>query len=122
MANPKRSAFLSHSLSVSFSLSLCLFLTLFLSLSLGAGCIIGASPCRVQGCKHMIRCRYTLSQRKSNFPRYNLKCSGENVILRGIFHGVSCLTLHVMSYRRNLDYFSDSAEKGGRLPVCKSIR
>ena len=28
--------------------------------------------------------------------------------LRGIFHAVSCLQLHFMLYRGNLDYFSDS--------------
>ena len=44
-----------------------------------------------------------------DFPRYNMKCSGENVILRGIFHVVSCFPLHFMLYSGNLDYFSDSA-------------
>ena len=43
-----------------------------------------------------------------DFPRYNMKCSGENVILRGIFHVVSCFPLHFMLYRGNFDYFSDS--------------
>ena len=43
-----------------------------------------------------------------NFPRYNMKCSGENVILRGIVHVVSCFPLHFMLYHGNLDYFSDS--------------
>ena len=43
-----------------------------------------------------------------DFPQYNMKCSGENVILRGIFHVVSCFPIHFMLYRRNLDYFSDS--------------
>ena len=42
------------------------------------------------------------------FPRYNMKCSGENVILRGIVHVVSCFPLHFMLYHGNLDYFSDS--------------
>ena len=42
------------------------------------------------------------------FPRYNMKCSRANVILRGIFHVVSCCPLHFMSYRGNLDYFLDS--------------
>ena len=41
-----------------------------------------------------------------NFPRYNMKCSGRNVILRGIFHVVSRFPLHFMLYRGNLDYFS----------------
>ena len=43
-----------------------------------------------------------------DFPRYNMKCSGENFILRGIFHVVSCFPLHFMLYRENLDYFSAS--------------
>ena len=30
------------------------------------------------------------------------------MILRGIFHGVSCFPLHFMLYRGNLNYFSDS--------------
>ena len=41
-------------------------------------------------------------------PRYNMKCSGENVTLRGIFHVVSCCPLHFMLYRGNFDYFWDS--------------
>ena len=44
-----------------------------------------------------------------DFPRYNMKCSGENEILRGIFHVVSGFPLHFMLYRGNLDYFLDSA-------------
>ena len=36
-------------------------------------------------------------------PRYNMKCSGENVIPRGIFHAVSCFPLHFMLYRGNSD-------------------
>ena len=42
-----------------------------------------------------------------DFLPYNMKCSGENVILCGIFHVVSCFPLHFMLYRENLDYFSD---------------
>ena len=34
-----------------------------------------------------------------------MKCSEENVILRGIFHVVSHFPLHVMLYRGNCDYF-----------------
>ena len=37
-----------------------------------------------------------------------MKCSRENVILREIFHVVSCFPLHFMLYRGNLDDFSDS--------------
>ena len=42
-----------------------------------------------------------------DFPQYNMKCSGENVILRGIVHVVSGSPLHFMFYRRNLDCFSN---------------
>ena len=37
-----------------------------------------------------------------------MKCSGENVVIRGIVREVSCFPLHFMLYRVNLDYFSDS--------------
>ena len=43
-----------------------------------------------------------------DFPRYNMKCSGENVILRGIFHVVSRFPLLFMLYRGNLDCFSNN--------------
>ena len=43
-----------------------------------------------------------------DFPRYNMKCSGVNQILRGIFHGVSRFPLHFMLYRANVEYFSNS--------------
>ena len=33
-----------------------------------------------------------------DFPRYNMKCSGENVIQRRIFHVVSCFPLLLMLY------------------------
>ena len=42
-----------------------------------------------------------------DFPRYNMKCSGENVILRGIVHVVSGFPLHFMFYSGNLDCFSN---------------
>ena len=45
-----------------------------------------------------------------NFPPYNRKCSGENVILRGIFHEVSCFPLHFMLYHGNFDYFWDRVD------------
>ena len=38
-----------------------------------------------------------------DFPRYNMKCRGENVILRGMLHVVSRFPLHFMLYRGNLD-------------------
>ena len=43
-----------------------------------------------------------------------MKCSGENVILRGIFHIhiISRFPLHFMLYRGNFDYFLDSVERG----------
>ena len=37
-----------------------------------------------------------------------MKCSGENVIQRGIFHVVSCFPLHFMLYHGHFNYFSDS--------------
>ena len=40
-----------------------------------------------------------------DFPRYNMKCSGKNAILRGIFHVVSGFPLHFMLYHGNLDCF-----------------
>ena len=53
----------------------------------------------------------TLSQRPKviDYPRYNMKCSGENVIQRGIFHVVSRFPLLYMLYRGNFYCFSDSA-------------
>ena len=42
-----------------------------------------------------------------DFPRYSMKCSGENVTLCGIFHVVSRFPLHFMLYRGNLDCFSN---------------
>ena len=47
-----------------------------------------------------------------HFSWYKMKFSGENVILRGIVHVVSCFPLHFMLYRGNLDYFSDSVQYG----------
>ena len=44
--------------------------------------------------------------KKIDFPRYNMKCSGENVILRGIFHVISCFPLHFMLYHGNFACFS----------------
>ena len=43
--------------------------------------------------------RYTVLK-VIDFPRYNMKCSGENVILRGI---VSGFPLHFMFYRGNFE-------------------
>ena len=52
--------------------------------------------------------RYNTVPKVIDFPRYNMNCSGENVILRGIFHAVSRFPLHFIYYRGNLDYFLDS--------------
>ena len=46
-----------------------------------------------------------------DFPRYNMKFSGENVILRGIVYVVSRFPLHFMSCRRNLNFFYNSARQ-----------
>ena len=40
-----------------------------------------------------------------------MKCSGENLILRGIFHVVSRFPLLFMLYRGNLDCFSNRVSK-----------
>ena len=57
-----------------------------------------------------------------DYPRYNMKRSGENVIVRGIFHVLSCLTLHFMLYRGNLDKFLDIVGPGAApkraAPAC----
>ena len=50
---------------------------------------------------------YTV-QKEIDFPRNNMKCSRENVILCIIFHAVSCFPQHFMLYRGNLDCFSNS--------------
>ena len=38
-----------------------------------------------------------------DFLRYNMKFSGENLILRGIVYAVSCFPLRFMLYRGNLN-------------------
>ena len=55
------------------------------------------------------------------FPRYTMKCSGENVILRGIFHVVSGFPLHFMLYPGKLDCFSNSAQNCFRTPNLKCL-
>ena len=65
-------------------------------------------------------CGYTVYYtvpKEIGFPRYNMKCSRENVILRGKFHVVSCFPLHFILYRRNLDYILDSVEGGERILI-----
>ena len=57
---------------------------------------------------HVLYCKsYTVSK-EIDFLRYNMKCSGKNVILRGLFHVVSCFPLHFMLNRGHLDHFSGS--------------
>ena len=51
-------------------------------------------------------CTYTVPK-LIDFPRYYMKCCGENVILRGIVHVVSSFPLQCMFYRVNLDCFSN---------------
>ena len=51
-----------------------------------------------------------------DFPRCNMKCSGENMLPCGIFHVVSRFPLHFMLYCENLNCFSNSA---GPLAVLK---
>ena len=46
---------------------------------------------------------------QSDFLRYKIKFSGENKILRGIFHVVYHFPLYLMLHRGNFDYFLDSA-------------
>ena len=52
---------------------------------------------------------YTIPK-EIDFRLNNMKCSGENVILRGIFLIVSCFPLHFMLYRGKLDGFSNSVQ------------
>ena len=46
--------------------------------------------------------------KEMDFPLYNMKCSGENVILRRKIHVVSCFPLHFILYGGNLGCFSNS--------------
>ena len=43
--------------------------------------------------------------------RYNMKCSGENETLGGIFHVVFRFPLHFMLYRGKFDYCLDSGKE-----------
>ena len=45
-----------------------------------------------------------------DFQRYNMKCSGGNVVQRGKVHVVSGFPLHFMFYRGNFDCFSNRVE------------
>ena len=55
--------------------------------------------------------------KKKDFSRYNMKCSEESEIQRGIFHVVSRFLLHFMLYHGNLDNISNSAWHWRRLFV-----
>ena len=46
----------------------------------------------------MVMKSYTV-RKEIDFPRYNMKCSGENMMLRRIFHVVPRFPLHFMLYR-----------------------
>ena len=60
-------------------------------------------------CHHHVKgLTYCTVPKEIDFPRYNMKCSGENVKIRGIFHVLSCFPLYFILYRRNFDHFSDS--------------
>ena len=62
---------------------------------------------------------YTVSK-VNDFPRYNMKCSGENLILRGIFHVVSRFPLLFMLYRGNSESFSNRVyNKQMHQPICQ---
>ena len=56
-----------------------------------------------------------------DFPRYNRKYWGENVILRGIFHVVSHFPLYFTLYRGNFDYLSNSVVPCSSLLVCPLV-
>ena len=64
--------------------------------------------------------RYTVPN-VIHFQRYNMKCSGDNMILRGIVHEVSCFPLHFMLYPGNLDCFSDSVDFGAESYLVDSF-
>ena len=63
---------------------------------------------RFQYSKKIASYMYTVPK-EIDFPQFNMKCSGENVILCGIFHVCRMMfsILHFMFYRGNLDYFSE---------------
>ena len=65
-------------------------------------------PAHVPGCGPGKAFYCTLSRRKAIFRDIAWNLAGGNVILRGIFHVVSCFPLNFMLYHENLDYFSDS--------------
>ena len=59
-------------------------------------------------CTGMYSYGYTVPK-EIDFPRYNMKFSGENmIVLRGIFHVVSCFPLHFMLYRGHVVCFYNS--------------
>ena len=68
------------------------------------GSVVDWAQCVLHG-----ECRgpsYTVPK-EIDFPRYNMKFSGGNVILPVIFHAVSCFPLHFMLYRGHFDCFSN---------------
>ena len=61
-----------------------------------------AGRTKIINCKEIIIGYYTVPK-EINFPRSNIKCSGENVIQRGIFQVVTSFPLHFILYCGNLD-------------------
>ena len=81
----------------------CLFLYIFIYFMLYCN-----AQCAVDRWRHVLYCTWYTVQKVINFQRYNMKCSGENATLRGIFHVVSRYPLYFMLYRGNFDCFSNS--------------
>ena len=50
-------------------------------------------------------------EEEHTLSRYNMKCSGENEILREILHVVSRFPLHFMLFRGNFDSLSNSEQQ-----------
>ena len=65
----------------------------------------------IQDTLSQYRCRLHTIPKVIDFPRYYMKCSGENVILRGIVHVVSGFPLHFTLYRGNLDCFFNNVDE-----------
>ena len=66
-----------------------------------------SDPREIDSLRYQTRVSQSLCtvKKKIHIPRYNIKCSGENVILCEIFHVVSSFPLHFMLFRGYLPYF-----------------
>ena len=84
-------------------------------------CILQVCVLEIQYCIKILCQSFNTAPKEINFPRYNMKCSRENVILRGIFYLVSCFPLHFMLYHGNLEYFSDSEGSSFHGLFCVSV-